>query len=136
MSDRELIFVYNVDGTPAALLRDLYLSVTTGSTDCRLCDLTFGKVLKDPQSAAFVRALPLPVTFHLRSTAIRKYPELAGHRLPAAFHLRADGALREVLSSELIDAATTLDELRSIVEEAVDKTTSGKSRAAVSAAAR
>ena len=48
----DLVFVYNVDGTPVAFLRDAYLGLTTGSTDCHLCDLTFGRILKDKEWAA------------------------------------------------------------------------------------
>ncbi|MDJ0787600.1 MAG: hypothetical protein QNK05_12395 [Myxococcota bacterium] len=114
MAERRLVFVYNVDGTPMALLRDLYLATTTGSTDCSLCDVTFGRLLKKPEWAAFVASLPLPVEFRLRSTFRRRHPDVAGP-FPAGFLVEEDGRLERLFSAEEIDAAGDLDALRSLV---------------------
>lgn len=113
-SETKLIFVYNVDGTPMALLRDLYQSVTTGSTDCRLCDVTFGGLLKKPEWSDFIRSLPVPVEFRLRSTFRRNYPPFREHSFPAVFVVQ-EGEPREVISAAELNAASDLGALRALV---------------------
>lgn len=117
-----LVFVYNVDASPAAMLKDAYLGLTTGSTDCNLCDLTFGRVLKDRSWKAFVADLPYEVDFQLRSTFRGAHPELAGEPCPALYLETANGtgSPRQLLGTEAIDEVTNLDDLRELVQSAVD----------------
>ncbi len=115
-----LVFVYNVDASPVAMLKDAYLGITTGSTDCNLCDLTFGKVLKDRTWKAFVADLPHEVDFQLRSTFRRDHPELADEPCPALYLERAGAPPEQLLDAAAIDDVSTLDELRALVEGAVD----------------
>src|SRR2546427_11672442 len=62
-----LHFVYNVDATPSALLRDfVHRLVAPESYPCRLCDLTYGRFLKKAQWSRFVADLPIRARFHLR----------------------------------------------------------------------
>jgi hypothetical protein len=110
----KLVFVYNVDGTPMALLRDLYQSVTTGSTECRLCDVTFGTLLKKPEWSEFIRSLPIPAEFRLRSTFKRRYPAFRDRSFPAVFLVR-DGEPREVISAAELNGAADLAALRALV---------------------
>lgn len=119
MSLGTLIFVYNVDATAVALLRDLYQGITTGSTDCHLCDITFGKLFKDPTWAAFVDELPLPVEFRMRSTFRRMYPEVEAEDFPAAFILQPGHAPRELIPAAELNAAGDLDALRDLVKKHV-----------------
>lgn len=116
--ERRLVFVYNVDASPVAMLKDLYTGLTTGSTDCHLCDLTFGRLLKDRSWQRFVDELPIPVDFRMRSTFLADHPELRGARFPAAYQVDADGT-SEVLTADAIDAADDLDALRSLVSATV-----------------
>lgn len=118
------MFVYNVDGTPVAFLRDAYLGLTTGSTDCHLCDLTFGRVLKDKTWSAFVDGLPYRVDFQLRSTFAKHHPTVTS-TYPAAFLRDGDGQVHEVLGSDEIDAAADLDDLRALVSDLVDRLQTG-----------
>ncbi|WP_436793920.1 hypothetical protein [Actinospongicola halichondriae] len=115
-----LAFVYNVDATPVAMLRDLWSGLTTGETDCRLCDLTFGRLLKDRGWKDFVDGLPLEVDFSLRSTFVRRHPSLDGHRFPAAFLVEGTTVGREVIDAEAIEACGDLDALRELVATTVD----------------
>lgn len=113
-----LVFVYNVDARPLALLRDLHQTITTGSTDCRLCDVTFGKLLKDRRWSRFVRDLPVPAEFCLRSTFRRRHPGYADHRFPAAFWVE-EGEPRELIASGEIEACADLESLCRLVESRV-----------------
>lgn len=114
----QLIFVYNVDASPVALLKDLYIGVKTGSTDCHLCDLTFGRLLKDRTWRSFVDELPYEVDFQMRSTFAREHPGAATAGFPAAF-LDDGTTVREVLASSVMNNATDLDDLRRIVGDLV-----------------
>lgn len=116
-----LVFVYNVDGSPTAMLKDLVQGIRTGTTDCHLCDLTFGRLLKDRSWRRFVDGLPLPVDFQLRSTFRRRHPECADAPAPAAY-LIADGGRgrpEQVLSAGQIEAVEDLDGLRTLVADTV-----------------
>ncbi len=116
-----LVFVYNVDASPVALLRDLVQGITTGSTDCHLCDLTFGTLLKDPEWKAFVDGLPVDVEFRLRSTFRRLYPKAADERFPAAFVLRDGEVPHLLISAGEMEKATDLSALRALVGSAVER---------------
>ena len=117
--DQTLLFVYNVDASPVAMLRDLVTGLRTGVTDCHLCDLTFGTLLKDRSWKSFVDDLPIDVDFCLRSTALRDHPTLVGREFPAAFLLEADAEPVEVLSASQINAVEDLDDLRTLVTRTV-----------------
>ncbi len=121
--DRTLVFVHNVDGTPLAPLRDLYRGVTTGETDCRLCDLTFGHLIKDRSWREFIVDLPIDVAVVLRSTFMRRYPSMQGHPCPAGFITVNDTAPLEVVSRHDIDTVSDLDELRELVWRTVERIT-------------
>ena len=114
-----LVFVYNVDASPVALLRDAVRGIRDGQTDCHLCDLTFGRVLKDRGWRAFVDQLPVEVDFQLRSTFVGHHPELAGQGFPAAFAVPTGGAPRQLLSADDIDGVEDLDGLRALVRVAL-----------------
>lgn len=120
MPGRRLIFVYNVDASPLAMLKDLYSGITTGTTDCHLCDLTFGRLLKDREWNRFVKSLPIDVDFQLRSTFKRNYPSHVDHEFPAAF-VAERLELHEVLAAEQMNAVADLDELRTLVAEVVER---------------
>ncbi len=118
-SEQELVFVYNVDATPVAMLRDLWSGLTTGETDCRLCDLTFGRMLKDKGWKDFVSDLPVAVDFQLRSTFVGRHPSRTEHRFPAAFLRTGLAQPVEILGADAINACDDLDALRSLVTQTV-----------------
>ena len=116
-----LLFVYNVDASPVALLKDLYAGITTGSTDCNLCDVTFGTLLKDRSWKRFVAELPVDVDFRLRSTFRREHPDLADAGFPSAWWVVGDQQPTPAIPVERMDAVADLDELRALVTEVVSR---------------
>lgn len=114
MSNPKLVFVYNVDASPLALLRDLHQGITTGSTDCNLCDLTYGRMMKKPEWVRFIKQLPVATEFRMRSTFQRSHPEFAEHRFPSVFWVE-DGVPVEILGATELDRAQDLEALRGLV---------------------
>ena len=114
-----LVFVYNVDATPVAMLRDVYSAIATGSTDCHLCDITYSGIIKDKNWRRFVANLSLEVDFQMRSTFRAAHPDI-GVDCPAAFLETADGELTQLLTAADINAAQDVAELKDIVTGALE----------------
>lgn len=98
-----LVFVYNVDATPLSMLRDMYSAITTGTTDCHLCDITYSGLIKDKAWQRFVTNLGIDVD------------------CPAAFLETTDEELTQLLTSEEINAAHDLTQLKDIVTNALHR---------------
>jgi len=116
----QILFVYNVDLTPFALLSDFVHRIVSPDTyPCRLCDLTYDRFTMKREWNRFVATLPADCAFELRDRFRRKYPAYADVPLPAVFGRTAGGTLRILLSAEEINAARTLASLRRRVTAAV-----------------
>ena len=95
-----LHFVYNVDATPGALLRDfVHRLVDPATYPCRLCDLTYGRLIKKAEWSRFVAGLPVRARFHLRGSFWQRFPEYRHEPLPAVFVEESPGALRTLISA-------------------------------------
>src|SRR3954447_10369784 len=56
----KLHFVYNVEATPQALIKDFVHRLTEPETyPCRLCDITYGRFVKKPGWQLFLWSLPV-----------------------------------------------------------------------------
>ncbi len=115
-----LVFVYNVDATPVAMLRDVYSAIATGSTDCHLCNITYSGIIKDKNWRRFVANLGLDVDFQMRSTFRAAHPNI-GADCPAAFLETASGELTQLLTADDINAARDITELKDIVASALQR---------------
>ncbi len=112
-----LVFVYNVDARPLSMLRDIYSAITTGTTDCHLCDITYSGLIKDKSWRRFVANLGLHCDFQYRSTFRAAHPNLDVD-CPAAFLETTEG-LTQLLTSDEINAAHDLTQLKQIVTNAL-----------------
>ncbi|OSC40537.1 hypothetical protein [Mycobacterium decipiens] len=115
-----LVFVYNVDATPLSMLRDVYSAITTGTTDCHLCDITYSGLIKDKSWRRFVASLQLDVDFQLRSTFRAAHPNLDVD-CPAALLEATGKELTLVLTAEEINAADDVTALKRIVTDALHR---------------
>ena len=114
-SGDHLIFVYNVDSGPGALLLDAVHRVVSPSTyACNLCDLTYGHFTMKREWKDFIGGLRWPVTFLMRDAFLRRHPESKGATFPAVF-LVENGAAREVVASSDIDPTNDLGALKAII---------------------
>lgn len=110
-----LHFVYNVDATPRALHADFVHRLLDPATyPCRLCDLTYGRLVKKRSWQAFLRTLPVRSRFYTRDRFARQYPQLR-HEFPVVLAESAAGAFRVFLSSRDLARLDTLDALQSAV---------------------
>jgi len=115
----QILFVYNVDLTPFALLSDFVHRIVSPETyPCRLCDLTYDRFTMKSEWKQFLASLPIDCAFALRDQFHRKYPAYADLPLPAVFRHRS-GTLTMLLSADQINSATTIDALQRLVSAAL-----------------
>jgi hypothetical protein len=115
-----LHFVYNVDGTPAALLLDFVHRLREPETyPCRLCDVTYGRLLKKGEWRRFVDALPVRSRFHLRAGFQRRFPAQSNEPLPAIFVERPGAGLATLVPAEDLNAVADLAALQELVSKKV-----------------
>ena len=118
--ERTLRFVYNVDATPGALLRDFVHRVVDPATyPCRLCDLTYGRFLKKAEWSGFVADLAARSRFHLRGGFRRRFPAYADTPVPAVFVEEEAGRLRVLISADDLRSVTDLERLEELLAQRV-----------------
>lgn len=117
MSIAKLHFVYNVDATPQALVKDFVHRITDPDTyPCRLCDLTYGRFVKKPGWQLFLWSLPVKTVFHARDRFLRARPDQAGQVFPVVLAERDDGHLQIFMASDEFAAIPDLEALKHEVE--------------------
>jgi hypothetical protein len=115
-----LHFVYNVDATPSALLRDFVHRLLDPATyPCRLCDLTYGRFIKKAEWSRFVAELPVRARFHLRGSFWQRFPEYRNEPVPAVFVEESPGVLRTLISAEELRGVADLEALETILASRV-----------------
>jgi len=113
---RKLHFVYNVDATPRALVRDFLHRMTDPATyPCRLCDLTYGRFVKKAGWQSFIWSLPVKSSFYTRDVFFRKYPARRRDELPEVLREDERGRLSVFISREEFAGIPTLEALKSDV---------------------
>ena len=110
-----IIFVYNADSGPFALLKDYVHKIVSPDTyPCSLCQITFGNLGMKRAWRRFVQALPYPAVFLHRDELAAQYPALSDLALPAVI-LDDDGAMRVLVSAEELDRTPELGALQALV---------------------
>lgn len=112
----KLHFVYNVEATPQALIKDFVHRLTDPDTyPCRLCDITYGRFVKKPGWQLFLWSLPVPSAFYTKDGFAKRFPQLAHLALPVVLAEREPGELDVLISREDFERITSLDELKHTV---------------------
>lgn len=123
-----LHFVYNVDATPSALLRDfVHRLVDPATYPCRLCDLTYGRFIKKAEWSRFVAGLPVRARFYLRGSFWQRFPEYRHEPLPAVFVEESPGVLRTLISADDLRGVADLEALETLLASRVDMLSTGSS---------
>jgi len=113
---RELLFVYNVDLTPVALVSDFIHRITSPETyPCRLCDLTYDRFTMKREWKRFLATLQVRTRFELRDGFRRKFPAHADVPLPAIFEVGADDTLQVLVSAEMLTRVSNLADLEGLL---------------------
>lgn len=116
MAIKRLHFVYNVDATPQALVKDFVHRLTDPDTyPCRLCDITYGRFVKKPGWQMFLWSLPVTSSFHTRDRFLRAWPQQVGQTFPAVLAEQEDGRLTVFISADEFARIATLDALKAEV---------------------
>ena len=115
-----LHFVYNVDATPSALLRDFIQRLADpASYPCRLCDVTYGRFLKKAEWSRFVATLPTRARFHMRGSFRRRFPDHRQEPAPAVFIEESPGKLRTLISAKELQDVADLEALETLLASRV-----------------
>ena len=115
-----LHFVYNVDATPSALLRDfIHRLADPESYPCRLCDITYGRFLKKAEWIRFVASLPTRARFHLRGSFRRRFRDQRHEPAPAVFIEESPGKLRILISAKELQDIAVLEALETLLASRV-----------------
>ena len=112
----KLHFVYNVEATPLALVTDFVHRIVDPATyPCRLCDLTYGRFVKNIGWQLFVWSLPVRSIFYTRDGFVKAYPWLADMRLPVVLSEDDQGRLTKLISARDFESLGSLEALKSEV---------------------
>jgi hypothetical protein len=117
MTIDRLHFVYNVEGTPKALLKDfMHRLRDPESYPCKLCDLTYGRFVKKPRWQFFIWSLPVKSVFYTRDRFVRKYPKLKNQRYPAVL-AESGGRLHVFITRNELRTLNSLEQFETLLEE-------------------
>jgi len=117
----QLIFVYNATTNPVALLGDFIAElIPQQETKCNLCSITYSLVFKKKEWSKFIKQLPVESTFMLKDTFLKKFEVTEEVTFPAVF-LKKEEALKEIISAKEINGVNNIEELKSLVLEALNK---------------
>lgn len=112
----KLHFVYNVDATPQALVKDFVHRIVDPDTyPCRLCDLTYGRFVKNAGWQMFIWSLPVKSAFYTRDVFFRQFPGERHHALPTLLAEDGQGVFRVLISPEEFAGIPSLDALKAEV---------------------
>lgn len=111
MEEGEIIFVYNVDSSLFAVVRDyVHKLFLPRSYSCNVCRLTFGALVMKKEWREFLKKLPHKTTFLHRDEFHKSYPQYRDALLPAVF-LKDGHSLSLVIGAQEINLQRTLDDL-------------------------
>jgi len=117
MDGPTLHFVYNVEATPRALVKDFVHRLTDPETyPCRLCDITYGRFVKKPGWQWFLWSLPVRSWFYTKDGFLKRYPHLAHHRLPVILAESAAGQFTVFISQQELQGIDSLEALKAEVQ--------------------
>jgi len=123
-----LHFVYNVEATPKALVKDfIHRLIEPETYPCRLCDITYGRFVKKPGLILFLRSLPVPSRFYTKDRFLRRYPKIR-EAFPAVLAENERGKLSVFLAAAELSQLQTLPQLKSEVSARLSAAAGSRNR--------
>ncbi len=112
MTQREIVFVYNADGTWTGKVKDAVHKIVRPSTyACQLCAVTYGFAGMKRQWRDFVTSLDATVSFLHRDELTDDHASIAGELLPAVWHRNDAGSWQPLITATEMRDFATLHEL-------------------------
>jgi hypothetical protein len=119
MNERKLVFVYNADSGALNAIKDaIHKAVKPSTYPCSLCAVTYGAISMKREWKTFINTLRFPAEFLHRDEFCAQY-DCTGVSYPVAF-LIENGKRSELISTEEMNATTTLDDMIRLVESKLD----------------
>ena len=117
----QLVFVYNADSGIFSGIKDLvHKSVSPKTYGCNLCGLTYGGISMKQEWKEFIKNLPIKVAFLHKDEFIKTHPQLASVSFPVVFKKEGE-TLKEFISSDEINKQKSLEDLKKLVNTAIEK---------------
>jgi len=117
---KKLLFVYNADAGFFNTLTDYAHKVLSPKTyPCQLCAITYGNLGMNKDWKRFVSGLPYPVEFLHRDELFKKY-HISEGAFPCAY-FRDGGTISLLIKKQDIDKCQSVDELKELVKESLQK---------------
>lgn len=123
--DRKLIFVYNADSSLFNQVGDLiHKTISPKTYQCNLCGLTYSGVSMKGDWKDFINSLPIKAEFLHKDEFLKQFPNKKQSTFPVVF-VRENDSLIELISTQEINQAKNLEELKKIVHEKVSTIKNG-----------
>jgi hypothetical protein len=122
MTTKTLHFIYNVDATPVALVKDFVHRLVDPETyPCKLCDITYGRFVKKPSWQLFLWSLPVQSAFYTKTGFIKKFPRSRHREFPAVLAESDSGHFTVFISSHELASIPSLEALESEVRSRLEQ---------------
>ena len=114
----QLLFVYNANSGAANGLLDYGKKyITPDKYDCQLCMVSYGPFGMKKDWKQFIASLPYEVVFLHKDELEKQHPQASIK--PPGLLLRTDSGYRPMLEAADFEAIKTLDQLKSLVNQAL-----------------
>jgi len=116
-TDLSLLFVYNASSGIFSGVKDiLHKSVSPKTYRCNLCGLTYFGTSMKYEWKNFVNSLPIKAEFLHKDEFLKKFPSLQNTTFPIAFVLQHGNLVNKLISTQEINQANNLVELKALVQ--------------------
>ncbi len=112
---KKLIFVYNVNSNPFALVGATVSKLVSPDTyTCNLCKLTYPVISMDKEWNKFLETLPLEKEFLHKDEFKSKFPQLNDTKLPVIF-IKEGEEIKVLITSDEINQQKNISQLKELI---------------------
>lgn len=117
----KLIFVYNANsGLMNSAFDSMHKIFSPKTYECNLCKLTYGALTVKKDWKDFLETIETPIEFLHKNEFLKKYIE-TNFKLPAIFEEKENNKVKVFASTNEINSAKNLDELKDLIAEKLMK---------------
>ena len=111
-------FVYNANSNPIALATDFLTRLFDHDNyTCNLCDLTYNTLTRKKEWSTFIKSLHAETIFHTKDLFQKMHPN-TNRKYPVIIK-EENGILTEIVSAEMLNRFTTVEEIIEAVKAAI-----------------